>query len=114
MVDFDTNALVFREAGIKVVAASVDDLDQTTSLKDGMRIGYVQMYAGLDAHAVSEATGAFLQTGDRLFTHATGFVTSPEGTVMNAVYSTGPIGRLTASDVFKKVEFEKFNRAKRS
>ncbi len=41
------------------------------------------------------------------FLHATGFLLHPDGHVVNAVYSTGPIGRFTANDVLKKVVFEK-------
>lgn len=36
----------------------------------------------------------------------TGFLVNPEGTIINAVYSTGPIGRFTASEILRKVRFE--------
>ncbi len=107
MVDFDTNVLVLREAGITVYSASVDDAETTKALKDGMRIGYVNMLHSVDAHAVAEATGAMIQEGDRVFLHATGFMLDPEGNVSAAVYSNGPIGRFSASDILKKMAFEK-------
>ncbi|MGZ0217631.1 MAG: hypothetical protein ACKVIY_01200 [Acidimicrobiales bacterium] len=107
MVDFDTNSLVFRAAGVKVFAASVDTVEQTESLATGMRVGYVTCVGELDGPAVAEATGANLQTGDRTFLHATGFILK-DGAVVEAVYATGPIGRFSASDVLKKVAFDEF------
>jgi len=42
-------------------------------------------------------TGAFFQP-EKSFLHATGFIIDPQGKVVVAVYSSGPIGRLTATD----------------
>jgi len=63
------------------------------------------MYAEVDAVAVGESTGAFVQSGDRTFLHATGFVVNPEGKIATAVYATGPIGRLTPTEVLRMVLF---------
>ena len=112
MVDFDTNALVLRNAGIKVAAGSVDTVEDAAALRDGLRLNVVQIFGGLDVHAVNAATGANFQTDSRTNLHATGFLLTPEGTVADAVYATGPIGRLTASDVLKKVHFAQRQREK--
>lgn len=64
------------------------------------------MYAEVDAAAVSSATGAHMHAGKKTYLHATGFLVDPEGTIINAVYSTGPIGRFTASEILRKVRFE--------
>lgn len=109
MVDFATFAGPFVNADIKVVAGSVDSIEDTAALKDGLRVGF-PMYADVDAAAVAESTGAFIQTGDRTFLHATGFILTPEGTIAEAVYATGPIGRFTASDVLRKVLFARNQR----
>ncbi len=92
--------------GISVVAASVDNAEATEKLKDGLRIGYVKMASGLDAKTVADDTGAAMQTGDRTFLHATGFLLDQSGAVLQSVYSSGPIGRFTANDVLKRVRFE--------
>ena len=97
--------------GVVVIAASVDDAEATASLKDGLRLGYVKMASGLDAKVVADATGAAMQTGDRTFLHATGFLLNPEGRVAQSVYASGPIGRFTANDVLKKVRFDKLRAA---
>ena len=90
---------------MRVAAASVDPIDNVRNLKEGLRVGF-PMYAEVDAAAVSAATGAHMQTGKKTFLHATGFLVNPEGTIINAVYSTGPIGRFTASEILRKVRFE--------
>ena len=99
--------MVLRELGISVVAASVDSVGDAAELATGLRLRYVTMLAQLDGPAVAEATGAALQTGDRTFLHATGFLLAPTGEINTSVSSTGPIGRFTANDVLKKVVFEK-------
>ena len=91
---------------MKVAAASADSVEQTTELKNALRVGF-PMYAELDPYAVSEATGAYMNEGDRIHLHATGFLLDPGGTVVNALYSSGPIGRFTASDIVRKTIFEK-------
>lgn len=106
MVDFDTNAGLLSKLGVAVVAASVDDPAETETLTEGLRLRYVKMASALDAHAVAEATGAAIQTGERTFLHATGFLLDPAGKVVQSVYSSGPIGRFTANDILKKVLFE--------
>ncbi len=99
--------MLLMQDEITVVAASVDPADKVAELAAGLRIRYVKMLGGLDGHAVAGSTGAALQTGDRTFLHATGFLLDPDGKVVNSVYSSGPIGRFTANDVLKKVAFEK-------
>lgn len=105
MVDFATHALPFIQGDIKIVAASVDSIETTAALKEGLRVGF-PVYAEVDAAAVAEATGAFMHSDDqRTFLHATGFLVEPDGTINTAVYSTGPVGRMTPSDVLRKVAF---------
>ena len=94
-----------KALGVRVAAASVDSIDKVAALKAGLHVGY-PMYAEVDAAAVVEATGAHMQTGDKTFLHATAFLVNPDGVIMNAVYSTGPIGRFTASEILRKVRFE--------
>jgi len=93
-------------ADIKVVAASVDSVEKVAALKAGLHVGF-PMFAEIDAQAVAESTGALIQTGDRTFLHATAFLLNPEGEVVNSLYSSGPIGRFTGSDILRKVLFER-------
>ena len=88
-----------------MAAASVDSVETTAKLKEGLQVGY-PMYAGLDAHAVAEATGAHIQTGDRTFMHATAFLVNPEGVIAAASYATGPLGRMWAHEILRSVQFQ--------
>ena len=105
MVDFAVHAGPLKKLGVRVAAASVDPIDNVRSLKEGLHVGF-PMYANVDAAAVSAATGAHMHAGNKTYLHATGFLINPEGTIINAVYSTGPIGRFTASEILRKVRFE--------
>jgi alkyl hydroperoxide reductase subunit AhpC len=105
LVDFAVHAGPLIELGVRVAAASVDPIDRVRSLKEGLRVRF-PMYGEVDAASVSAATGAHMKTGEKTFLHATGFLVEPEGTIITAVYSTGPIGRFTASEVLRKVRFE--------
>jgi alkyl hydroperoxide reductase subunit AhpC len=106
LVDFAVHGGPLKELGIRVAAASVDTLEQTIELRTSLRVGY-PMYAELDGLKVAGDIGAYVQTGDRPFLHATNFLLNPEGQIVNALYSSGPIGRITASDVLRKTLFEK-------
>ena len=112
MVDFETNALVLKKAGINVAAASVDSVETTASLGEGLRVSYVKMFGEVDVHAVAEATGANIQDDEqRTILHATGFLLSPSGKVVQSVYASGPIGRFVCNDILKIVAFLEAQRA---
>lgn len=87
----------FAGEDIKVTSVSVDDQKKTEALVEKYKLGFPVAY-GADAHAVSVATGAFVND-DPVYLQATGFVLNPEGRIVTAVYSTGAIGRLLPDDV---------------
>ena len=91
--------------GVKVVALSVDDEATTRDLIAKHKISF-QMGYGADARAIAAATGAYLNE-DPLYVQTTGFVLAPDGTVVNAVYSSSAIGRLVAEDVVGLVSYIK-------
>jgi peroxiredoxin len=87
----------FAQAGIKVVALSVDDEATTKELVEKHKLTFPVGHSA-DAHAIGEATGAFVND-DPVYLQSTGFVLAPDGTVVTAVYSSGAIGRLVPEDV---------------
>jgi peroxiredoxin len=91
--------------GVNVVALSVDDEATTRELIAKHKITFPMGY-GADARAVAAATGAYLNE-DPLYMQTTGFVLAPDGTVVNAVYSSSAIGRLVADDVVGLVSYIK-------
>ncbi len=65
---------------------------------------------GVDAVEISSETGCFYEAG-KGFLHATGFILDPNGTIVNGVYSTGPLGRLEATTCLSKINWERDQRA---
>lgn len=108
MAAFASATEALAKEGIKVVAFSVDD-EATT--KDFISKHNVPFKVGhsADVDTIVEATGAYdskLPNGGR-FLETTGFVLAPDGTVINAVYSSRAIGRLVPNDVIRLVAFLK-------
>jgi peroxiredoxin len=91
--------------GVKVAALSVDDEVTTRDLVAKHKISFPIGYRA-DARAIAAATGAYLNE-DPLHMQTTGFVLAPDGTVVNAVYSSSAIGRLVAEDVVGLVSYIK-------
>lgn len=92
-----------KELGVQVLAASVDNQEDTRRMVQETGVTFPVAY-GLDAERMSELTGAFWETRRRIL-HATGFLIKPDGTLAHAVYASGPIGRYAASDVIKNIKF---------
>lgn len=91
-----------------LVACSVDQLEQARGTVEKLGLTFEVGY-GLNYEEVSKKTGAFYQP-DKKYLHATGFLLNPDNTILNAVYSTGPIGRFVAKDVLAIIKYYKKNR----
>jgi peroxiredoxin len=92
-----------EQAGVRVVALSVDDEPTTDALIQAHGLRFPVGHSA-DAHAVAAATGAFVDP-DRGFLQSTGFVLAPDGRVVVSVYSSGAIGRLAPDDVIGLVRY---------
>ncbi len=95
----------FSGAAIQVMAASVDPIEAAQEIAQEFKISYPLGY-GLDAKEISAKTGAFYEA-EKGYLHATGFITDPQGKIVNGVYSTLAIGRLTAKDCLRLIGFLK-------
>ncbi|MEW2424122.1 peroxiredoxin family protein [Streptomyces nigra] len=87
----------FEQAGIKIVALSVDDEPTTKDLVERHKLTFPVCHSA-DAREIAEATGAFVHD-DPVYLQSTGFVLAPDGKVITSVYSSGAIGRLVPEDV---------------
>ncbi len=58
---------------------------------------------GVDGPQLGSLTGAYWEDKRRCL-QATGFILKADGTVAQALYSTGPIGRYTAAEALKILE----------
>lgn len=92
-----------QEAGIKVIALSVDDETTSAALVAKHRLPFPVGHSA-DAAEFAAATGAFMND-EPPYLQSTGFVLAPDGTVLTAVYSSGAIGRLVVDDVVGFVRY---------
>jgi peroxiredoxin len=93
------------EAGINVVALSVDDQRTTEQLAATLELGFPVGHSA-DAREIAGRTGAFVNP-DPVYLQSTGFVLDPDGKVVVSVYSSGAIGRLVPDDVLGLVRYLK-------
>ena len=93
------------EAGIKVVALSVDDEATTVGTIEKYKLRFPVGHSA-NADEIAALTGAYTNEAPR-YLQSTGFVLDPEGHVLNAVFSSGAIGRLVAEDVIGMVTYLK-------
>jgi alkyl hydroperoxide reductase subunit AhpC len=78
------------------MAASSDSMDDARKMKEEDKLSYI-VGGELNAREVSEKVGAFFEA-ERNHAQPADFIVDPKGKIVSATYSTGPIGRLTASD----------------
>ncbi len=93
------------EAGVNVVALSVEDEQTSAALVDKLRLGFPVGHSA-DADEVAAQLGCYVNDEPH-YLQSTGFVLAPDGTVVTAVYSSGAIGRLTPQDVVGLVTYIK-------
>ena len=102
MLAFQRKLAEFDALGIRVAAASVDPREAAKKTVERYGLMFAVGF-GLGVREVAAMTGAFFEEKDG-YLHATGFIVNPEGTVMNAVYSSSAIGRLVPEDCLGLIE----------
>jgi peroxiredoxin len=95
----------FTAAGIKVVALSVDDEATTLGTIEKFKLSFPVGHSA-DANKVASVTGAYTNQSPH-YLQTTGFLLAPDGKILIAVYSSGPLGRLVAEDVLGMVAYLK-------
>ena len=105
LAGFERSSPKVAEAGIKVVALSVDDEATTVGTIQKHKLSFPVGHSA-NADKVAEITGAYTNAEPR-YLQTTGFLLDPDGRIVNAVYSSGPIGRLVAEDVIGVVKYLK-------
>ena len=85
---------------VKVVAASVDDLENAKTIADqnNFPIGY-----GVTKD-IADTLGSWWEDRRQII-QPSEFIINAEGKVMASSYSDGPLGRIDAGDVIKMVNF---------
>jgi peroxiredoxin len=93
------------EAGINIVALSVDDEATTIGTIEKFKLSFPVGHSA-NAERVASVTGAYTNDSP-CYLQTTDFLLAPDSKILNAVYSSGPIGRLVAEDVIGMVTYLK-------
>lgn len=91
--------------GVKVIAFSVDDEATTAALVAKHKLRFPVGHSA-NADKIAAVTGAYINDKPR-YLQATGFLLAPDASIVNAVYSSGPLGRLVPDDVAGMVAYLK-------
>ena len=102
----------FKKENVDSVALSADPLDKAKETVEKLQLTFPLAY-GLEVPRDAEKIGAFWDQ-QRKIIHATDFVLDSDKKVVDASYSTGPIGRIVAADALGHIQFFKKRKAQHS
>jgi len=108
MADFQPRLPELDALRVRVVGLSCDGEADARSMRDEFRLGFPIAY-GLEAEAVAKSIGAYFDPVKKIV-HATGFIVRPDRMLHAACYSTGPVGRITASDAIATIAYAQGNK----
>jgi peroxiredoxin len=103
LAEYQFHLGILEQAGISVYALSTDPLDKAgeTIAKAGVTFPVLH---GVDGPQTAAAWGSYYEQRRNIL-HATSFILRPDRTIASATYSTGPVGRLLATDAVRVVNF---------
>ncbi len=98
MAEFQKHKAALDELDVRIIALSSDAREDARGTVDKLGLDFPVIY-GLDAAATSRLVGCYtgLHQG-RPHVQPASFVLDAEGKVVQAVYSSGKVGRLSAED----------------
>ena len=103
MAEFQKWLKKFEEVNVSIIAGSVDPIDKAAETVRKTDITFPVAHS-LEAIEVSRITGAYYD-GNKKCLNSTGFIVRPDNTIDVACYSSGPIGRLGAKEIFGLIRF---------
>lgn len=104
MADFQQHNAELEALDTEVVALSADREEEARGTVERLGLEFAVLY-GLDADAVSRAIGCYTGTRKgRPHIQPAAFVLRTDGSIAYAVYSSGKVGRLTATDAITIVK----------
>ena len=96
MADYQKHIEQFKAIDTRVVALSVDSESDAHKMVDNNELTFPVLY-DLDGIKTLETIGGYINEKPP-YLHPSGFILRPDGTIVQLVQSSGPIGRLVASD----------------
>ena len=82
--------------GVTIIGASVDTLEDTQAMVDKHGLTFPMAYGVTKADA--EALGAWWSEGRGGFIQPSEFLLRQDGKVIDSLYASGPVGRLSAAE----------------
>ena len=95
----------FKKENVEIVALSVDPMEKAMETIDKLKLEFPVAY-GLEAPRDAETIGAFWDERRKIIQPAS-FILDSDHKVVDACYSIGPIGRITAADALSHIQFFK-------
>lgn len=92
-----------------MIALSVDPLEKAQEMVEKEKLTFPVVY-GLEVPRDAEKIGAFWEERRKII-HATNFILDSAKKVVDASYSIGPIGRITAADAVSHIQHFKRRKA---
>jgi peroxiredoxin len=105
LADFQSRIEEFKKENVDIVALSVDPLDKARETVEKSQLTFPVAY-GLEVPRDADKVGAFWEERRKII-HATDFILDADKRVVDASYSIGPIGRITAADALSHIQFFK-------
>jgi peroxiredoxin len=104
LADFQQHKRELDALDAQIVALSSDAEQQAWETVKRLGLEYTVLY-GLDPDATSRAIGSYSGMHDgHPHLQPAAFILGPDGGIVHAVYSSGKVGRLTASDALTIVK----------
>jgi peroxiredoxin len=98
LADFQQHKAEFDALAAQIVALSADDEKEAGETVERLKLEFTVLY-GLDPEATSRAIGCYTGMHEgRPHIQPAAFILGPDGRIVHAMYSSGKVGRLTASD----------------
>jgi peroxiredoxin len=104
LADFQKHKAEFAPLDTPILALSADTQAEAWGTVQQLGLEFAVLY-GLDPEAASRAIGCYTGSHEgRPHIQPAAFILAPGGKIVHAVYSSGKVGRLTASDALTIVK----------
>jgi peroxiredoxin len=104
LADFQQHKAEFDALDAQIVALSADREEDAGGTVERLGLGFMVLY-DLGPEATSRAIGCYTGMHEgRPHIQPAAFILGPDGRIVHAMYSSGKVGRLTASDALTMVK----------
>lgn len=103
MAGLAEHAPEYEEAGVRIVALSADEEEGARKMVSDEELSFPVLY-GLDVENAKDRFGLYIEKGEKTHLQPAQFVLDPDGIIRLACYSSGAVGRLSATEMLGVVK----------